>query len=65
MFHVLGKITKRIISGEIAHDAVFPAKTNRGTPPPSPQAVRNAKGQGLGKGATRKRSGPGARTSED
>lgn len=64
MTSLLGKITARILRGEIPQDAVFPAK-RPGSPPPSDAAVKGAKGQGLGNGATRKRSGPGARTSED
>lgn len=64
MFHVIGKITKRILSGEIDQSAVFPPKTYRGTPPPDPKTIKAARGQGMGKGATRKRSGPGASTDD-
>jgi hypothetical protein len=61
---LFGKITNRIIGGEIPHDAVFPAK-RPGAAPPTSAAIRAAEGHGLGRGATRKRSGPGARASED
>jgi hypothetical protein len=62
--HIVGKITERILKGLIPKESVFPAK-RPGTEPPTTKAIRNAKGQGLGNGATRKRSGPGARTTED
>lgn len=56
MFHVIGKITARILSGEIAHDDVM-KKTTREEAPPKASSVRHGKGFGLGKGATRKRNG--------
>lgn len=56
MFHALGKITKRILSGEISHDAVM-KQTTRAEAPPKTSSIRSAKGQGVGKGATRKRNG--------
>jgi hypothetical protein len=64
MMNLIGRITARILSGEIPTDAVFPAK-RPGAAPPTTAAIKSAKGQGLGKGATRKRSGPGARATED
>jgi hypothetical protein len=54
MMHILGKITKRILSGEIPADSIHPTRSQ---PQPKPSSVRGAKGQGLGKGATRKRNG--------
>lgn len=52
---LVGRITRRILSGNIPRDAVFPGP--RAQEVPTPQAVRRAKGQGLGKGATRARGG--------
>lgn len=54
MFRILGKITRRIVSGEIPKDSLNP---ERNQPAPKPSSVKGAKGQGLGKGATRKRNG--------
>lgn len=54
MFSILGKITQRIVSGEIPADSINPPRTQ---PAPSAKAVRGGKGQGLGKGATRGRDG--------
>jgi hypothetical protein len=62
-FHILGKITKRILSGEIPPDSLS-SKRLPVDNTPSSKAVRRARGQGLGNGATRKRSGPGATTGE-
>lgn len=64
MPNLIGRITARILKGEISPDAVFPAK-RPGAAPPTTAAIKGGKGSGLGKGATRKRSGPGARTTED
>jgi hypothetical protein len=55
MFSILGKITKRIKSGEIPPAAVDYKR--QGDPPPSSQTVRDAGGHGLGKGAHRRRNG--------
>lgn len=55
MFKLFGKISDRIHSGDISSDAV---KYKRGSePPPSPEAIKGAKGRGLGKGAERRRNG--------
>ena len=50
MFHVLGKITKRILSGAIPADSLNPPRTQ---PVPSPKAVKGGSGRALGKGAKR------------
>lgn len=60
MFNLSGKISdalrKGLKSGKIKQDEVFlPKRTGDDTP--STKAIRSAKGQGLGQGATRRRSG--------
>jgi hypothetical protein len=50
-----GKISDRIRAGQVPADLKF--KGTDGDPPPSPTAIRNAAGLGLGRGATRARSG--------
>lgn len=54
MFRILGKITQRIVNGDIPADSINPPRSQ---PAPKPSAVRGAKGQGLGQGATRGRDG--------
>lgn len=54
-----GIISDRLRKILSPNDPAWTAK-RQGDPPPSPSAVRNASGRGLGKGATRKRSGEGA-----
>lgn len=54
MFNLIGKITQRILSGEIPADSVNPPRSQ---PAPSSSAIRGAKGQGLGRGATTGRDG--------
>ncbi len=55
-FSILGKITKRILSGEIPNDYVM-KKTTRREAPPKSSSIRHGSGHGLGKGAHRKRNG--------
>jgi hypothetical protein len=52
---LIGKITRRILSGDIPRDAVRP--TTRQETPPKPSSIRGAHGRSLGKGATRGRNG--------
>lgn len=54
-----GKISDKLRATLKADDPAWTAK-RQGEAPPSDDAVRNARGQGLGKGATRGRSGEGA-----
>ncbi len=56
-----GAISARLRKLLSPTDPAWTAK-RQGEAPPSPAAVRNASGRGLGKGATRKRSGEGAET---
>ena len=50
-----GKITDRILRGLIPHSTVMPPP--RPAEQPSASAIKRAKGQGLGKGATKARGG--------
>lgn len=52
-----GKISDRIRRGDIPADAV--KKVERVDPAPKASSVRHGSGQGLGKGAHRRRSGDG------
>jgi hypothetical protein len=54
-----GVISDRLRKLFEPNDPAWTAK-RQGEAPPSTKAIRSAKGQGLGKGATRKRSGEGA-----
>lgn len=54
-----GKISDKLRKLFAPGDSAWSAKRH-GEAPPSSKAIRSAKGQGLGKGATRKRSGEGA-----
>lgn len=55
MFSLRGVISDRIRRGEIVA-----SKVHRTDEVPSPEAVRGAKGQGLGKGATTRGGNKGA-----
>lgn len=50
-----GKISDRMRSGELPPDILHKRPETNETP--SPEAVRAAKGQGLGEGATKRRTG--------
>jgi hypothetical protein len=54
MFKLKGIISDRIRKGEIPKDALNPGRQQ---PEPSAKAIKRAKGQGLGKGATGARNG--------
>lgn len=56
-----GTISDRLRKLFAPGDPAWTAK-RQGEAPPSAKAVRSAQGRGLGKGATRKRSGEGAET---
>lgn len=58
MFELGGKISDRI-RGTLMKDVQI--TTERVEAPPTTKAIKNAEGHGLGQGATRRRSGPGAR----
>lgn len=52
-----GKISDRIRSGELDKDVDIRVKGSVGEVPPEADSVRYGSGQGLGGGATRRRSG--------
>ncbi len=56
MFHIVGTITARILSGEIQHDHVM-KKTTRAEAPPMAETIRYGGGSSLGSGAERRRNG--------
>jgi hypothetical protein len=60
MVELSGAISDRIRRGEIDADPL--AARTIVDDSPSPDILRHGGGQGLGEGATRKRSGPGAQT---
>lgn len=60
MVELSGIISDRIRRGEIDADPL--AKRTPVDESPSPDSLRYGEGHGLGQGATRKRSGPGAQT---
>lgn len=55
-----GVISDRLRKLLGANDPAWGGK-RQGEAPPSPSSIRSAQGRGLGKGATRKRSGEGAK----
>lgn len=60
MVELSGVISDRIRRGEIAADPL--AKRTATDESPSMESLLNGEGHGLGEGATRHRSGPGAQT---
>lgn len=50
MFRILGKITRRIVSGEIPADSINPPRSQ---PAPNPDSLRHARGFSLGAGPER------------
>lgn len=60
MVELSGAISDRLRRGEIDADLLAPRTIVDDSP--SPDSLRHGGGHGLGEGATRKRSGPGAQT---
>jgi hypothetical protein len=60
MVELSGAISDRIRRGEIDADPLAPRTIVDDSP--SPDSLKYGGGHGLGEGATRKRSGPGAQT---
>jgi len=58
MFSLSGKISDFIRGGKLPKDVhVTGSMRGHGETPPSPKSIRSARGQGLGKGAQRRRNG--------
>jgi hypothetical protein len=56
------KIRAMLKSGDLPSTAINPPRA--AADPPKTSSIRHGEGHGLGKGATRRRSGPGAKTGE-